>query len=99
MLGGFEVRVDGVPVPGSGWDRRQAAALVKILALSRSRRLHREQVIDALWPDLAIDEAAPRLHKAAHFARKATGATDAVVLRDDTVALFPAADVTVDVDE
>ena len=29
------------------------------------------QVIDALWPDLLLDEAAPRLHVAAHYARTA----------------------------
>ena len=38
----------------------------------------------------------PKLHKAAHFARRATGHADAVVLRDDTVQLFPDAEVTVD---
>ncbi len=53
-------------------------------------------MIDALWPDLAVDEAAPRLHKAAYFARKAAG-DDAVVLRGESVALFPDQSVAVDV--
>ena len=55
------------------WRRRQAASLVKLLALAPRRTLHREQVIDALWPDTAIDDAGPRLHKAAHFARRVAG--------------------------
>ena len=57
LLGGFAVRVDGRAVPAEEWRRRQAAALVKLLALAPRRTLHREQVIDALWPDTGIDDA------------------------------------------
>src|SRR3954468_12842252 len=96
LLGRFEVVVDGVAVPSNAWQRRAAADLVKLLALAPSRTLHRERVIDALWADVAVDEAAPRLHKAAHYARRAIGRDDAVVLRADTVALLPGADVVVD---
>jgi DNA-binding SARP family transcriptional activator len=85
MLGGFGVTVDDVPVQDEAWARRQAAWLVQLLALSPDRRLHREQVVDALWPDLSLDAAGPRLHKAAHYARRALGAADAVVLRHDAV--------------
>ncbi|MGY1602172.1 ATP-binding protein [Geodermatophilus sp. SYSU D00815] len=99
LLGGFDVVVDGRPVPAEDWRRRSAAALVKLLALAPGHRLRREQVLDALWPDLLVDEALPRLHKAAHYARGALGARDSVVLADDAVALFPAAEVTVDVEE
>jgi DNA-binding SARP family transcriptional activator/tetratricopeptide (TPR) repeat protein len=98
LLGGFEVTVDGVGVPPEAWTRRHASALVKLLALTDGRRLHREQVADALWPGLDIDAAAPRLHKAAHYARKAVGDT-AVVLRHDVVALAPDQDVRTDVQE
>ena len=69
---------------------------MKLLALAPGRRLHREQVVDLLWPDDSLDVAAPKLHKAAHFARRATGHADTVVLRDETVELFPDAEVTVD---
>jgi DNA-binding SARP family transcriptional activator/tetratricopeptide (TPR) repeat protein len=98
LLGRFEVIVDGTVVPPEVWRRRHAAGLVKLLALSQGRRLHREQVIDALWPDLSVRAAQPRLHKAAHYARRAFGDDDsaAVVLRDDLVALLPEAAVTVD---
>jgi DNA-binding SARP family transcriptional activator len=99
LLGGFAVRVDGRPIPAAEWRRRQAASLVKLLALAPRRTLHREQVIDALWPDLAIDDAGPRLHKAAHFARRSLGDSSALVLSGDTVSLFPDAQVVVDVEE
>ncbi len=96
VLGGFGVTVDGVPTAARGWARRSAAALVKVLALAPGHRLHREQVMDLLWPDEAPVRSAPRLHKAAHFARRAAGHPDSIVLRDDVVWLFPRADVTVD---
>jgi DNA-binding SARP family transcriptional activator len=99
LLGGFAVRVDGRPIPATEWRRRHAASLVKLLALAPRRTLHREQVIDALWPDTAIDDAGPRLHKAAHFARRSLGNSSALVLSGDTVSLFPEAHVVVDVDE
>jgi DNA-binding SARP family transcriptional activator/pimeloyl-ACP methyl ester carboxylesterase len=99
LLGPFRVQVDGRGVPDEAWNRRDAANLVKLLALRRGRRMHREQVVDLLWPDLAVAEATPRLHKSAHFARKAIGRPDAVVLRGEMVALLPGADVSVDANE
>ena len=99
LLGGFEVAVDGQVVPASRWHRRSAAALVKLLALAPRRRLLREQVMDALWPDLLLDEASPRLHKATHYARAALGSGEAVVVEAGSLALFPSADLRVDVAE
>jgi DNA-binding SARP family transcriptional activator/tetratricopeptide (TPR) repeat protein len=96
LLGGFAVAVDGTPVPSEAWSRRHAASLVKLLALAPGRRLHREQIIEALWPGLSLDAAAPRLHKATHYARKALG-TAALVSRNEMLWLGD--DVRVDVDE
>jgi DNA-binding SARP family transcriptional activator/tetratricopeptide (TPR) repeat protein len=96
LLGRFAVTVGGVPVAEAGWKRRQGAAVVKVLALAPGRRLHREQVIDLVWPDDTIAEAVPKLHKAAHFARRAIGVPDSVVLRGDQVVLYPGGSVTVD---
>ena len=97
LLGGFDVSVDGTVRLEGAWRRRTAASLVKVLALAPGQRLHREQVIDLLWPDESPADAAPKLHKAAHYARRAVGRDDAVVLRNDVVQLFPGADLTVDV--
>ena len=76
LLGGFRVSVGGVAVADDAWGRRSAAGLVKLLALAPDRRLHREQVIDALWPEVGVADAGPRLHKAAHFARRSLGRAD-----------------------
>jgi DNA-binding SARP family transcriptional activator/pimeloyl-ACP methyl ester carboxylesterase len=96
VLGGFAVVIDGQEVPAARWTRRHAAALVKLLALAPDRQLHREQVFETLWPGVDAESAAARLHKAAHFARRALCVEDGVVLAREMVALFPDADVTVD---
>ena len=96
LLGGFDVRVEGAATPAAGWSRRSAAAVVKLLALTPGHVLHREQLMDLLWPDESPEQCAPRLHKAAHFARRAAGRQDAVVLKDDLVRLFPDAEISVD---
>ena len=98
LLGGFGAAVDGRPVPSDRWSRRQVAALVKVLALAPGLRLHREQVIEALWPGADVLEAGPRLHKAAHYTRRAWADDTAVLLRHETVSLLPERQVEVDVE-
>lgn len=98
LLGSFQVIMDGEHVPPDAWRRRDPAALVKLLALSPGHRLHRERLVDALWPDLLLPQALPRLHKAAQYARTALGAPNGVVLTDGAVALLPGADLWVDTD-
>lgn len=95
LLGGFEVRRGDAVVPREAWRHRRAAELVKMLALAPDRTMHRELVLDALWPDLSPAAAAANLHKAAHLARAALGPR-AVVLRNELVALWPDSPVTVD---
>jgi DNA-binding SARP family transcriptional activator/pimeloyl-ACP methyl ester carboxylesterase len=99
LLGDLEMHIGARTVPASAWRRRDAAALVKVLALNPDRRLHRERVLDTLWPDLSPADAAPRLHKAAHYARRTVGRPDAVVLDRDMVGLLPGVDVCVDLAE
>ena len=99
LLGGFGVEVEGRVLDESAFERRQAASLVKLLAIAGGRRLHREQVIDALWPDVSVDDAAPRLHKVASYVRSATGDKTAITLRDEIVLLWPGADVWIDVEQ
>jgi DNA-binding SARP family transcriptional activator len=96
LLGGFGVDLNGVPIASESWSRRHAASLVKLLALATGRRMHRERVIEALWPGLSVDTALPRLHKAAHYARRTLGGDGSVVLRHDTVALLPEIEVVID---
>ena len=99
LLGEFVVSAGGPAVRAGAWRRRDASALVKVLAMAPGHQLHRERLMDALWPDLAPREAAPRLHKAAHYARAAVQRPDAVVLRGEMVSLFPGSDIRIDIDD
>jgi len=96
LLGRFAVRVGGRSIPDAAWRQRRARDLVKLLALAPGHRLHREQAVDALWAELAPEAGAANLHKAAHYARTALDARDAVVLRAEQVRLWPGAPVEVD---
>jgi predicted ATPase/DNA-binding SARP family transcriptional activator len=101
LLGGFEVRFAGRPVPSAVWRQRRPAAIVKLLALQPDIRLHREQLLDALWPDLDPDSAANNLRVALHVARRGLAAAgappDQFLTRDgDRVLLGPPDRVVVD---
>lgn len=98
LLGGFEVRVDGEPVRASAWTQARARDLVKLLALAPGHRLLRDQVVEALWPQLDAEAGAANLYKAAHHARRAIGPADAVVLRSGEVLLAPDVRVETDVE-
>jgi hypothetical protein len=71
LLGGFRAEVDGHPVPDAAWRLRRARNLVALLALAPSHRLHRDHVIDALWPDEPSDARLNGLHQVLHVARRA----------------------------
>ena len=71
LLGPFRVLVNGKPVEGRRWARRKPKLLVKLLALQPHRRMHREQLMEALWPGLDPEAAANSLNKAIHMARHA----------------------------
>ena len=95
LLGGFAATVDGAPVPDNGWRLRKARELVKLLALTPGRRVHREQAMEALWPDRDPGAAANNLHQAVHVARRTLGAA-AIVVFDEQLRLSDEVDVDVD---
>ncbi|MCP5287100.1 MAG: PD40 domain-containing protein [Burkholderiaceae bacterium] len=71
LFGRFVVRIDDVAVDDRRWSRRAAQALVKLLALSAPHTLHREQLIDLLWPGQTPEAGVNSLNKALHAARRA----------------------------
>ncbi|HEX8918729.1 MAG TPA: BTAD domain-containing putative transcriptional regulator, partial [Chloroflexota bacterium] len=71
LLGGFRVEHRHV-VPESAWQqRRSAKALVKVLAAQIEHALHREQVLEYLWPEVDFVSAVNSFGKALHVARRA----------------------------
>jgi DNA-binding SARP family transcriptional activator len=71
VLGPFRVLVDGSAVEGRRWPRRKPKLLVKLLALQPHHRLHRERLMELLWPESDAEAAANNLHKTIHLARHA----------------------------
>lgn len=69
LLGRFEVHIGGHPVVDRLRNRRKPKALPKLLALQPGRSLHREQVVDILWPDLGPAAGARNLSKNLHYMR------------------------------
>jgi predicted ATPase/DNA-binding SARP family transcriptional activator len=96
LLGGFRVSFGGRDA--EGWRLKKAKALVKLLALAPDHRLHRERVMDLLWPNLEPSSAANNLHHALHAARRSFGAEGRRWLRleDEHLSLCPEARVDVD---
>ena len=73
LFGDFAVRVGSRMIADTDWRLRRARALVKLLALAPGHRLHREQIVDLLWPDLETAASANTLHQTLHAARRALG--------------------------
>ena len=96
LLGRFAVAIDGVDVPAERWPSLRATQLVQLLGLQARHRLTRDEVIDALWPQLDADAGAANLRKAAHHARQALGRHDGIVLQAGEVLLWPERPLTVD---
>lgn len=71
VLGEFSVWLGQRLVPEMAFARRKALSLLKVLALRPGYHLHREQVLDILWPDLPADSAGTQLYKAIYHARQA----------------------------
>ncbi len=98
LLGGFEVAMDDRVVV-TKFPTRRSGELVQLLALAPRRRLTRDQVIDALWPQLDATAGGANLRKAAHHARQALDHPGAVALHQQHVQLFPGVVVTTDADD
>ncbi len=104
LLGGFRVAVGSRPIDVAAWRSRKAATLVKLLALAPGHRLHREQLLEILWPELDPEAAGNNLRYTLYVARRvleaATGpASRALHLQGSDLALAPAGSLRVDVDD
>src|SRR5919107_1683482 len=101
MLGGFRISVGSRTITQDAWRLRKAAALVKLLALAPGHRLHREQVMDILWPDSGRKAASNNLRQTLHAARRALEpslGSQYLVSEDEQLQLRPEGDPWVDVD-
>ena len=101
LIGGSRVSVGSRTIEHNAWRLRKAVALVKLLALAPRHRLHREQIMDALWPDSGKRAASNSLRKTLHAARRAldpAGGSRYLASENDSLVLCPGSSLWVDVD-
>ena len=102
LLDGFRVAVGPKTIEEGRWRLQKAASLVKLLALAPGHRLHREQIIELLWPKLEPKAAANNLHQALHVARRTLEpevvAPSYLPLRAELLELCPNSVLWVDVE-
>jgi len=103
LLGSFRVSVGPRTLEESQWHLKKAAALVKLLALSPAHHLHREQLMDLLWPGLGKKAASNNLRYALHGARRTLASDPGMGSRylaseDESLVLCPQGSIWVDTD-
>ncbi len=87
------------------WQRRRARALLGCLLCNPTRRMGREQVMEALWPNLDSETAANRLNGAVHELRqllepgiKRPASSSLLRLHHDVLELADSSAIWVDAD-
>jgi hypothetical protein len=109
VLGQFRIECrngsDWQTITSRMWQRRRARALLGCLLSNAGRRSGREQVMEAIWPDLDIETAANRLNGAVHEVRQilepeiTKPATSQLLrLEQDVLQLASASQIWVDAD-
>lgn len=70
LLGSFRLSLGNQVLPTRAQRRKKASDVIKLLALQPGQRLHREQVLEALWPDLDEKSGMNNLHQNLYHARR-----------------------------
>jgi len=68
-LGGFVARAGEVTLDAANWQRQHAFTLLKCLVCNRDRLLHRDRLMEWLWPEANPALAWPRLKVTVSFLR------------------------------
>jgi predicted ATPase/DNA-binding SARP family transcriptional activator len=105
LLGNFYVERDGTPIPAADWARRKTRSLLKLLALQPGHRLHREQAMELLWPDLDPIAARDNFYRNLSFLRhtlepglERPATSHFLSLEAEILKLGPPGEVWIDVD-
>lgn len=76
LLGRFEVRVDGVPIPDWRLDQRNAKSMLVFLALQSGCSAKRYRIVEQLWPGGDYDSGFNRVYQATSVLRSAIAGSD-----------------------
>lgn len=90
-LGAFLVWRGATALPASAWRSETVVKLFQLLLTTEGHRLHREQVLELLWPDAPPDQGRKQLYATLYRLRKALDpphtARSCVVLTREHLAL------------
>ena len=87
-LGPFELLVKGVPV--RRWESLRGQAVLKVLLIRGGRAVHREELMECLWPGAPYPRARNRLNVSIHGLRRSLdphAATEFVVFNNESYCL------------
>ncbi|GEM_PF-3933606 len=70
-LGHFAIRRDGQPVPLDQFVRRRSVTLLKILLTRYGKPVHRDELLELLWPEGNPATTPALLHVVVHYLRRA----------------------------
>jgi DNA-binding SARP family transcriptional activator len=101
MLGTFDLTIDGKRV--THWHGQRTRSLMQFLAAHRLRRVPRDELIAAVWPDVDEDNGRHRLHQGIYELRSTLRAADPgrspIVCVDGAYGLDQQVPIWVDVEE
>lgn len=100
LLGGFRISIGERVLESSDIRLRAAQQIIKLLALAPDYRLHREQVLAAIWPEQEPQAAINSLNQALYSARRALDSKARMpflTLRDQQLRLGELKQIWVDV--
>jgi PAS domain S-box-containing protein len=100
-LGGFGIVAAGRSIDFGKWKRKQAVTLLKYLITQLDRPVHRERLLDCLWPGVDQRRGLGRLKVTMYYLRhelRGNGMSDEVVKTVDNAYLLRRDAVWVDVD-
>src|SRR5207247_1152359 len=100
----FSVSVGERAVEEGVWRLRKARSLVKLVSLAPGHSLHRDVVMETLWPERGAEAAANNLRQALFLARRALDSAGGdgaawLDLSQEVISLTPAAEAAIDVEE
>src|SRR5215208_4855732 len=109
LLDGFRLWIGPRLIEEDRWRLRKARSLLKLLALAPGHTLHREQVMETLWPGVGMHKASNNLHQIVRALRRAlepsalatssaAACSGCLLLRDEQLTLCPDSPVWVDVE-
>ncbi len=98
-LGGFGMALGGRSIDVGKWKRKQAVTLLKYLITQLDRPVHRERLIDCLWPDADEKQGWGRLKVTMYCLRqelRANGMSDDAIKTTDNAYLLRRDSIWVD---